>query len=536
MRLLSKPVDYDFNRTKQYEIFGFFNIALTDRNWIGEVYTVKDKGLVYMEQMRQKKETFSTLFKEFDVKSHLTLLLDTSIFSGPLIRDQTLEQFLINLSEHDHKDEKDRKLVEKKIRYYANKVENFVLLYAWSYNNDANAYAKMITLLLDAHVVEMGVRAKNQFIKLSKSTFKESQTEEKTAIMITQLEKMEAELFGKFFKYVVNNPLFMFFAVKMILIFYNQSSSIVPEGNVFVLLEKRKHGIDVFLKDSTPYLNQLFLTHETFIQTLPKTPRDPNGYFGTYKSLHDIKVDDMESEQEKIDVLKTIVSWVAARIPENKNKILPDKSWIHIIKSEWFKKSGLTSLCFSGSDSVAGPYGTELLIRAIAYTAEEGVIMFPVFDPDSWDHLNSRQCAFIAYSICLYHDICIENNYYLKPLLANGDQRELYFPYELITKEGTSFASLNDSETGSKKNKEEKQRDNVTEHWVTFHFRRLKPKQRASEEARANARKYHIERLPDGFTFVDSFIKGERTSDPSKMKISALSVLNNTLSKIEHYS
>jgi hypothetical protein len=43
-----------------------------------------------------------------------------------------------------------------------------------------------------------------------------------------------------------------------------------PEGHQFISVQKKQKGIEVFIKDATKEHNQLFLEHETFLDTLPK--------------------------------------------------------------------------------------------------------------------------------------------------------------------------------------------------------------------------------------------------------------------------
>jgi hypothetical protein len=254
-------------------------------------------------------------------------------------------------------------------------------------------------------------------------------------------------------------------------------------------------------------------------------------------SLYALSYESEEDDKEKIEVLKTIVNWVASKIPYEKQDVLPKSNWLHFLPVELYLEYKIAGLTFEGIRTIGGIDGPELLVqtKCVLQQEEYNEILFPILDTNSWDGLNLKQCFLISYATCLYHDICIEGKYEMhesSQKLPDGepfyilDVGNVFYEDGVLREHPLKRFTHKSSKPTSKKSKQ----TTKEEHWVSFHFRKLKDNWNASEEAKNNAKKYGIKELPNGYTFVDAHIKGENKD--SIPKISAIDVISKTFGKM----
>lgn len=560
MLLLTKPRGLDFNQDKQYEEFRFFKLALTERNWTGRDYITRDDCAWFMHELKELDDIFFNLFGDKLSTTRFTFLMDTSVFSRRLPENIKLLEFLEELddfSDVDSVEGENKKFAGKylkKLRNYANKQENLTYIYRWSLMNSEHPFSAEIGDTVLNYVKEIGLRAKNAWLRemkevhdrerkmLSKGTpvsKTDEYREEQTAKVIMNCEKRDREFTKNVLKFGLDEPTLFFYGVYFLVLYFKQMEGLMTPGVEFVSFERKDKDIDVFLKDSTEQLNDLFLKHEAFISSLPKTPRRADGFFNSYISLYEVK-NVLANEGQAKSIFKTISKWIINRIPADLDSFeLPKKKWVHKVNEPSFKEVGLAHMYFEDISFVGGPTGEELLIRCNALISngkKNQELLFPIFDPDSWENLNASQCAIITYALCLFHDVCIEKSYSLVQHSSTSIRGE-EFHYYLETQHGLTertplhFHEQNKSQHNRKSTSDKK----YAEHWVSFHFRKLRENQSASQEAKLKAASYGIPELPVGFTFVDSFVRGDK-EEVSQVKFSAIDVLVKTLTKLNTFT
>lgn len=567
MKLLSKPAHLDYSKQKNYEEFRFFQLALTERNWSGKEYITKEDCSWFMQQLKDLDDVFYKLFGNILSTTRFTFLMDTSIFAGKLPENNKLIEFLEELDDFQEYDIENPDEVKKankylnKLKSYKNKIENLTYIYRWALNNEEHPFASEIKELVIKEVEKKGNLAKTLWDKdISKVALKrmklikqgasqkefEAKLNSEGARLVTECEKRDIHFVSQILRYGLDEPSLFFYGIYFIVIYYKQLEGLMKPGIEFISFEKKENKIEVFLKDSTGYLDEQFLKHETFISTLPKVKRRADGRVTKYESLYDVNGAEFDNEEQIKGVLRTISNWIIHRIPSDTTIKLPNKKWVHTVKGDLFTSLGLDKMYFEQVSFIGGPEGPELLIKAHAFlkkgTRTED-LLFPLFDPESWENLNAIQCSIITYALCLFHDITIEKNY---DLVKNTFETFLgeIFEYELVTREKSGSVSalqlLKESQkTGNKNNYDtntnHEDAHKKTEHWVSFHFRRLKTGSNASDKQKSVAAKYGIKELPPGFTFVDSHVRGERNIDKDNIHFSALDILNKTLGKLNRY-
>ena len=137
---------------------------------------------------------------------------------------------------------------------------------------------------------------------------------------------------------------------------------LMTPGVEFISIQKTKNELDIFLKDSTDQLDELFLQQETFISTLPRQPRKINGFFDYYFSLYQLQESFLNDKLQIKDVFKTIAKWIVHRLETKESFPMPkNKKWIHPITGELFKNLGLTYMLFEDIDFMNSETNTRYL-------------------------------------------------------------------------------------------------------------------------------------------------------------------------------
>jgi len=568
MKLLSKPKELSYKNPRRYDTFYFFQLALTERNWTGNDYIVKEECSWFIDELKELDEVFYKLFGNILGKSRFTFLMDTSIFSEEIPESYKLNykiiDFLEELDDFSELDSSDNEQVKKskkylaKLKNFATKMENLPYIYRWSLQNEHHPFATEIKALVDKEIERIGNKAKKDWIndvkkvgsmqnKLVKKGEFDSKAEEKLEELQVQLvyncEVRDKKFVSQILKYSLSEPSLFFYGIYFIVQYFKQMEDLMPPGLGFEFISFERNGnkIDVFLKDSTHQLNEDFLLHETFISTLPKVKRRIDGKVAKYQTLYDVKGQKFDDEEQIKSVLRTISNWIIERIPSDAKFVFPNKKWLHPVKNKLFNSLNISSMFFEDISIIGGPDENELLIKTHAFMSENNEVLFPLFDPNSWDELNAVQCALITYALCLLHDVTIEKDYELINQPTTTHRGEV-FDYLLVTKEGTGTVTPlqlkrpnKEKVINEEKAEVETEEHKKSEHWVSFHFRRLKQGYKASDKQKEVAAKYGFKNLPEGFTFVDSFVRGEKRQEDDRLHFSALDVLNKTLSKLDTY-
>lgn len=568
MKLLSKPKELSYKNPRRYDTFYFFQLALTERNWTGNDYIVKKDCSWFIEELKELDEVFYKLFGNILGKSRFTFLMDISIFSEEIPESYKLNykiiDFLEELDDFSELDSSDNEQIKKskkylaKLKNFATKMENLPYIYRWSSQNEHHPFSAEIKVLVDNEVARIGNKARKDWIndvkkidstqkKLIRKGILDRKAEEKLdelqVQMVYNCEVRDKKFVSQILKYSLSEPSLFFYGIYFIVQYYKKMEDLMPPGfgYEFISFERDGNKIDVFLKDSTQLLNNNFLLHEPFISTLPKVKRRTDGRVASYETLYDVKGQNFDNEEQVKSVLRTISNWIIERIPSDAKFTFPTKKWLHPVKNKLFNSLGISSMFFEDISFIGGPDEKELLIKTHAFMGETNEVLFPLFNPDSWDELNAFQCALITYALCLLHDVTIEKDYELFSQPTTTPRGEV-FDYLLVTKEGTGTVTPLQLKRTNKETDVDKEKEVVhteeykkSEHWVSFHFRRLKQGYKASDKQKVVAAKYGFKNLPDGFTFVDSFVRGEKKQEDDRLHFSALDVLNKTLSKLDTY-
>ncbi|MEJ1517501.1 hypothetical protein R3O67_30255 [Bacillus cereus] len=584
MELLSKPSHFKFEKEKELTDFKYFKLFPTERNWVGKTYITKKEVETFFSELLTTSKEFEQIFAETDIDFDISILVDLSVFNGTHEKSEQILEFLEEVEDfHSPKKgstehENLRIKYMKKMKKLTERIENHAYLYRWYYNNVSHSFAPMVFEHLNEIIKQKGrkvvrlvdkgmddnVRILKQKIA-QKQRKKQLSEREYNRVQNNTLDELVEKLgrfvreenkknFEQFFKFSFSEPSLLYFAMYSIRNYLKQIEFYRHEHGIDSILRKTlvfyaetvNHKMKCTFKDiergfqfdgktkeiipiSSEMLIHSILEYETHLSSFIN-----NDKVSVYpQSLYALKNMEDTNEREKIGVLKAIVEWASERINQKAN-ILESIIWIHKINHPFFNDIGLNEISFLSQDMVGGPEGDELKILASGLYKDEALIYFPIFNPKSWEGLNSKQCALMAYGICLYHDMLNKENY---KLIQSPPHRELVFAdkkeYELVlfTRNKDVLNKKNREIEAPKYNAQPKERTR-SEHWVSFHFRKLKEGQNASEEARGIALKYGFKQVPKGFTFVDSFIRGDRTIDPSTVHVSAVDVLAHTLQKI----
>ncbi|PFJ42762.1 hypothetical protein [Bacillus thuringiensis] len=585
MKLLSKPSHFKFEKEKEVTNFKYFRLSPTERNWVGKTYITKKEVEPFFSELLTTSKEFEQIFVETDINFDISIFVDLSVFNGNHEKSEQILDFLEEIEDFYSPEtgsielENLRIKYMKKIKKLTERIENHAYLYRWYYNNTSHSFAPVIF----EHLNEIIKRKGRKFVRLADKGMddnvriikqKMAQKQKKQSLSEREYNRIRDDIldelveklgrtlkeenrknFEQFFKFSFSEPSLLYFAVysmrnyiKQIEIYRNEHGiDIILRKTLLLYIETVNHrmkcvfkeierGIrfDGKTKETMPISNEMLinsmLEYETHLSSFIN-----NDKVSVYpQSLYALKNMEDTDEREKIGVLKAIVEWAAERINQKAN-IFESIIWTHKINHPFFNDIGLNEISFLSQDMVRGPEGDELSILASGLYKDEALIYFPIFNPKSWEGLNSKQCALMAYGICLYHDMLNKENYKLIPSSSN---RESVFEdkkeYELVllTRNKDVLHKKNRKIETPKYNAQQKERTR-SEHWVNFHFRKLKEGQSASEEARGIALKYGFKQIPKGFTFVDSFIRGDRTIDPSTVHVSAVDVLAHTLKKMD---
>jgi hypothetical protein len=624
LQFLTKPENYNVTQLQDYEKFNGFNLALTHRNWSGDLYATKEDGEAFLEELRMYNEAIFDQVGELEEKIKLDFMIDVSVFVQKKAENIHLADFLEELDDFYSVDESNKKQAvkySKKLRYHAGKLENFSYLYRWYFNNQSHPFAKELVEIMDSTLMQHGNKAEkavsqhresvmkvlifemikdkieNHLSKLSGSGTISTDYQSALAALPENYKAILSEeiyaksttytndLLLKLFKYSLDEPSLFSYSVYALSKYFEAHSALL-KSRLFILFQALNNRVEVTLNYSTPTISEKYVNGEYLLQEI----REMGILYSVYRNFTDIGIITSGLEVDKLNVLEAIAQWASERIDFNKlDRKIFESSWYHMLPEQFGRMLGMKAISFKSYETIGGLNGEEILIKAIVYDVLGNAYYYPLFDSSSWKDLNSFQCAIIAYSICLLHDLCIEGKSTFSPVPKrteegldkkhNGDWKlkgdykftslktiknmtpeKIYwfdnyrkpseeredvfhlhlhtvFEHELIVdinlNEQINQATI--SSSGNHINDSSNNSENREEHWVSFHFRRLPARQNASEIAKGKAAQYGIKRIPEGFTFVDSFIKGAKVEDISKLRISALDVLNKSVSRLISY-
>ncbi|MCU7667413.1 hypothetical protein [Bacillus thuringiensis] len=574
---------FKFEKEKELTDFKYFKLFPTERNWVGKTYITKKEVETFFSELLTTSKEFEQIFAETaDIDFDISILVDLSVFNGKNEKSEQILEFLEEVEDFyspekgsiEHENLRIKYL--KKMKKLTERLENHAYLYRWYYNNVSHSFAPVVFEHLNEIIKQKGrkvVRSVDKGLDENVKTLKKKMAQKQRKQSLSEheynrvynhtLDELAEKLgrvvreenkknFEQIFKFSFSEPSLLYFAVYSIRNYLKQIEFYRHEYGIDIIIKKSlvlyvetiNHKMkctfqDIELgfqfkgktKETIPMSNEILInsmleyeTHLSFFINDDKVSIHPQSLY-TLKNMEDA------DEREKIGVLKAIVEWASERINQKAN-ILDSIIWTHKINHPFFNDIGLNEISFLSQDMVGGPEGDELNILASGLYKNEALIYFPIFNPKSWEGLNSKQCALMAYGICLYHDMLNRENYKLLP-----SQKESLFKstkeYELVllTRNKDVLNKKSREMKTSKHDAQQKERT-MSEHWVSFHFRKLKAGQNASEEAKGLALKYGFKQIPKGFTFVDSFIRGDRTIDSSTVRVSAVDVLTHTLQKM----
>lgn len=543
----------DFSiQKRQYERYNFINVFVSDRNWFGTSHILFPECAGFLHRLHELEEEFTSLF--FYDKKHTTNLnfyIDTSCFNTDERNYNKILTFLYELDEfytfipHSKSDEQTITKAKKKLRSYLSSVSNFPFLYRWIFSNPKHPFASELFEEINFLIKEQAVRFKSALTKDVLGYVKKKEQHELRSgyvkVHSTTASTKEGAFFSQIFEHAFEEPSVFYFASQILLKYSEELNKLLPHSIEFESGEFVYKREDSFFLLTRPQ-KKLFIKRTDLF---PRLKNEDNIY--KYQSVIDTFISDevphpfftfsditttIETlEKDKINVLKVIASWAEERISKNSLGRYPKTGWTHEPSGEIFNRIGIEGMTITPNYRfVSGKEGEEVFIEALTQVKEK-THLFPIISPKDWSVYNAEQCAVMTYIICLLHDICVEQNYEIR----YSEELEMDVIH-VLEKDRKKIKRVPSPKGSVKKKEETKEEDKIRrhQHWVSFHFRRLRGNQSASEEAKANALRYGIRQLPIGFTFVDSFLRGEKDMDLSSTKISALEVLKRTLNKLEH--
>ncbi len=560
MNFLSHPPGYEPLNQKEFTEFDGFRVYITKRSWLGKTFIGKEHGESFL---RELQDTIELIQSSLDINTlpftiDLSFIIDSSVFKGKDEFSPILLDFLEELEDFEEKDgckKKVRTRYWKKLKIYAEKPEAYPYLYRWCINHPSHSFANELKEIIHQNInVRINkmintMRKKHAAIE-TKSLSTNKKLEEFKLVASKELRDSITPLY----KYVWSEAGLFYIAVWFTNVFLQlfhdlrirKTKSDGEEKNFCYVIPISRSGYKNEFSIS-PYSSkpnekisgailEYFLECETHIHEVNKRENKQLGV-GTIKK--DIN-NGMEEDPQEVNVLKEIAKWATNRVKEYEasEKVT---SWTHVVTSNMFLNLGIEEIKFEEARIIQGPNGEELSILASAYlsTADSNGmsnqrVIFPIFEADHWGEIGAFQSVLHAYAICLYHDFLSSSDYTLIPRDKNS---KLEAPYQLVFNKQANgiLSTLNKQTTSASQamSKQDKERV-MKEHWVSFHFRKLPQGYKASEEAQRTARKYGFTSIPQGYTFVDIFVKGGEGQNISSARISALDVLSKTLNKTQH--
>ncbi|GGG18016.1 hypothetical protein [Paenibacillus abyssi] len=530
-------IEETINVRKSFEDFGYFRLYVTDRNWVGEKFVTKEDTRSFLNRLRGMNEFFFDIYKHKLNGIRIDILIDCSYFSTQLEEDRPVKRFLREIEQNLHLLEDPRVLIEwkRKLRFYAGSPENYALLYHFCKSNSHLQISSEIAQYIEMQVYENGEKAvksviKKDYKRLAKELFEE---ELEFDYIIDRLSastdrrlKDDSLFISRLFKFAMQDPRIFLYNILFIKQFYKPTYKEELFQQLFIRIQNEKRDncsvtVEVIDQEqesenkiNTDYCQDVRDNGEPMLMFFKNDP--PSQVYS-----------------EKKDILTTIGKWVKQRLKAEDLKNLPIKSWIHFIKDQHQIRQDVGLLIIRNVSRIAGRLGDEYLFIAEGLIrGPESITPFPVIDPDSWVHLNQRQCAVLCYLICLIHDICKEKNYTIYEV--SDDKLGAINILEIGrdgTEEKNGTRKISNPQTKQRITTEGKERHKKQNHWVSFHFRRLRKSENPSTAAIEKAKAYGIHNIPRGFTFVESFTRG---SVIGERKISAIDVYRRTMQRFEH--
>ncbi len=522
-----------------YEKGLFFNFAITSRNWTGETYIGREQVQSFIQSLVEHDQLLSPKMNTEDFIPFY-YLLDTSVFaSNDTEGNLKLIEFLEDLDDFYETENESVELQKQKnkyiskLRYFSSKPENLGYLYRWTIMNASHPFVPELEELIKQSFdsIQSAFHRKFSIHNLSEEEQERfSREDDKLAQLYS---KKEEEIISKLTKFSYSEPsLFLFNAyfVGKWITFYKEASTIFKSYfTVTQFLDKKKVITDLYQGPtihSGCYMYQEMMGN--FMGLISDDPKWATANFSI--------VEAMEYEGAHEEVLKSIGKWAAKKIYKNKRHKLPDKRWFVDVTWDYLKEASIHQITFIRDKEVMGPNGKELIVYAKANMGYGRYIIYPLIDPANWSPLNAAQKALMTYTLCLYHDITVENAFNFENE-AGSSQGPFINPYtsraQKMVLEGVKAKSKINKvgQTLTQKSPHSKHKPHK-EHWVTFHFRKLKEESEASPKAVEKAAKYDIE-IPRGFTFIDSHVRGgdENSIEASQTKVSALDMFTKTIGK-----
>jgi len=526
--------------TEFYDKTSFFHFALTNRNWAGNTYLSKDEFESFIHELKEDDKVVS---QKFNTENFIPFyfLIDVSVFSSKEVEGNLkLVEFLEDLEDFYETDEdssdfqKRKNKYFSKLRYYASKPENLGYLYRWCFVNEEHPFVGEIKVQVEQEIEDMKTAFHKKF-DITKLT-EEQQMKFGTDgdALAAQYSKKEEEIISKLTKYSYSEPsLFLFnayFVAKWLEHYKGPAAMFQSYFTITQYVSNKKVVTDIYQGQT---IHQSCYMYQEMMGDFMGLISDDAKW-----ALANLRfIDELPNSNTHEEVIKSIGKWAANKIYTSKRHKLPNKQWYVDVTWDYLKEVGIQQLTFIRDKEVMGPNGTELIVYAKASIGAGYYVVYPLIDPSNWDSLSAPQKALMTYTLCLYHDITVENAFNFE---ENESEASKLFhnpfvssPKKLVL-EGVKAQSKVKMETSSssQSGKHTKHKPH-REHWVTFHFRKLKDgESQASPQVLEKASKYDID-VPKGFTFIDAHIRGgdKDNSTAGELKVSALDMFSRTVSK-----
>lgn len=520
-----------------YTNLSFFNFAFTTRNWTGEKYIEREQIEGFISELTEHDKIISPQFQSENFVPFY-FFLDVSVFNSREAEGNLrLLDFLEELDDFHETEmatvelEKRRNKYLSKLRYYMGKAENLGYLYRWSFLNDSHSLASEVKDMVEREieVLKAAFRKNFDLNKLSDEQF--NKFGEEGDRLAALYSKKEEEVISKLMKYSYSEPsLFLFnayFVAKWIEHYKNSCNMFKSYFVITQYWTKNKILTDIYQGQN--FYDSCMVFQEMMGDYLGIISQDLHWYTTNLCILDKLDVADVHEE-----VLKSIAKWATRKIYKNKKYPLPKKKWVTDVTWDFLINIGIKQITFIREKEIEGPNGKETIVYAKANIGEKTYIIYPIIDPSNWENLSRSQKALMTYTLCLYHDITVENAFSFEQeedaskLLANPFVNN---PEKLVFEGIKAKSKVNQVNNHNKTSASRSKHQPHKEHWVTFHFRKLTSDNESSEQAQEKAAKYDIE-IPGGFTFIDAHMRGgSGEGDKQAPKVSALDIFSKTVSK-----
>jgi len=467
MNLLSMPKGMSIFDTKSFINLGDFHVYVTKRSWVGQDYVGPEKGEEFLDELRDLTPFFNLLPQQ-DIAKHesaISLVIDSSVFKGEDEFSDTLLEFLEEVE--DFEEETSRSEKEKVIRMkylkrltlYAEKIENHPYLFRWCSNNGHHPFSKLLrnklidvitvkankaVRLMGNDIVDTVNKYNITYTHLQEDEYRKHVEREIDKKINSRYREEVRKYFIPLFKYAFSEASLFCYAVYAKDIFFGSIDERMrrkidkisdagevrtkgPEDATMLFHISRRHYKNSFTFFSVANNDkEQCLQYETHFSGIVEDTKYQDSWEDCVP-LHELECQRANNDFEQKNKLKEIVEFITPRI----KKLCPPKNlsnWVYCDAPSYFTDLGIDGVKIISQELVGGPNSTELSLLASAIMVQTDneieepnvkKVAIPVMDVDYWDELNAKQCSLIAYAVCLYHDVVVNENYSLTSISSD---------------------------------------------------------------------------------------------------------------------